>query len=83
MNWLEHFRDGLSAFIAAAIAAVVGGVGWLIRTIFVLKTKSELYEQSLAHRDKELTDIRGDITEVKDSVKRIENVLLRDVTGRL
>jgi hypothetical protein len=76
MNWLEHARDGVGAFIAAMIAAIVAGVGWLIRTVFTNQKKIELLEQALHHRDEERKDMRGDITEVKDSVKRIESVLM-------
>jgi hypothetical protein len=83
MNWIDHFRDGVSAFIAAVVAAIVAAFGWLVRTVFTNQRKIELLEQALSHRDIERKDMRDDITEVKDSVKRIENVLLRDVTGRL
>lgn len=76
MNWLEHVRDGLGAFIAAVVAAIVAGVGWLIRTVFTNQKKIELLEQALSHRDNERKDMRDDITEVKDSVKRIESVLM-------
>ncbi len=76
MNWLDHLREGISALIAALVAAVVAAFGWLVRTVFTNQRKIDLLEQSLLHRDRERDEMRSDISEVKDGVKRIESVLM-------
>ena len=83
INWLDHVRDGITAVIAALVAAIVAAFGWLIRTVFTSQKKIEILEHDLARRNDERDEMRKDIAEVKDGVRRIEDVLLRDITGRL
>ncbi len=79
-NWIEHLRDGISALIAAAVAAVVAAIGWLVRTVFTNQRKIELLEAEIsrrgAQRDEDRAAIKSDLDEVKHSIKRIEDVLL-------
>jgi hypothetical protein len=88
MNWIEYLREGVSAAVAALVAALVALIGWLFRTVFtnqrqiaIQQMKLDLLHSDLASRvvmhAEERKEIKSDIEEVKTSVRRIEDVLIK------
>lgn len=76
MSFAERLSEAGTSIVLALIGAVGSAVIWFIRRVLTNQKQIELLSQEIAHRDK-LRDVdRADITEVKNSVKRIEGWII-------
>ena len=75
---LERLEDFIAWGVTGAVGAAAGGVWWLIRQVFTNQKQIEMMREEFRHRDQLRQEDRDDLTEVKDSVKRIESVLLEN-----
>lgn len=76
MSVYDKLQDAGTSLTVAIVGAAGSSVVWLVRRIFTNQQQIELLSREIAHRDQLRQMDRADITEVKDSVKRIEGVLL-------
>lgn len=58
------------------VAALATAIGVLVRKVFTAEKKIELLEQHLVARDKQRDEDRQAISEVRESVKRIEGWIM-------
>ena len=84
MNWFEKLDEAISWAMTLTLGSAVGGVGWLVRRLFTnqqeiaeLKSQTELLRVEFARRDSQRAEDREDLQEVKASVRRIEDRLMR------
>jgi predicted amino acid dehydrogenase len=73
-NW---FSDTIYGLATTAIIAVGGAVSWLVRRVLTNQKQIELLEREIKHRDNQRQEDREALSEVRTSVKRIEDVLIR------
>lgn len=66
---------GVNVF-TAAILAIASGVAWLIRRVLTNQAEISLLKQHIDARDKLRDEDREALAEVKDSVKRIEGLMM-------
>ena len=76
MTLMERVADAGSSLIVTAIVSVGGGIVWLVRRIFTNQQQIEMLSAEIKHRDELRQMDRTDITEVKNSVKRIEGWIM-------
>lgn len=86
-KFLEWVEQSFAAFISALFVSMVGGIAWLVRQVITNQKQIALMEaqhnaqmnilrSEMSHRDQLRREDREDLTEVKASVKRVENFLL-------
>lgn len=63
--------------LAWAVAAVLGGIGWLVRRVFTNQKQIELLQADLNAREKQRNEDREQVADIKRSVERIENRLMQ------
>lgn len=72
MTILDKAADATTSIVVTCITATGGAVVWLVRRILTNQAQIELLSKEIDHRDTLRQMDRADITEVKESVKRIE-----------
>lgn len=77
MNWLQRIDDASSAVIAWAVAAGLGAFVWMLRKIFTNEAEINLLKADLERRTRQRDEDRMALVELKDTVHRIEVVLMR------
>lgn len=86
-KFLENLEQGFVAFISALFVSMAGGIAWLVRQVVTNQKQLALMESQhtaqmnvlrseMSHRDQLRKEDREDLSEVKASVKRVENFLL-------
>ena len=76
MNWTHHLAEGINAAISAVVASLVALIGWLIRVVFTNQKQIELLRTEMRHRDQMRNEDREALSDVRESVKRIEGVIM-------
>ena len=62
---------------AERIEQVGSALTWLVRRVLTNQQQIALLEQEIKHRDTQRTEDREALSDVRDSVKRIEDVLMK------
>lgn len=78
MSWIDRAEQAVANIGTAAVMAIGGGFMWMVRTLLTNQRQIALLQSEIHHRDKLRTEDREAISEVRESVKRIETVLLGD-----
>lgn len=65
MSIIERIEQASSGLMVAALAGLLGGVGWLIRRVFTNQKQIELTQLEIRHRDKERAEDRAVIQEIR------------------
>jgi len=73
---MEQWTDKL---IAGGITAVIGSIGWLVRTVLTNNKKIELLQLEIKARDARREEDRKDVSEIKSDMKELR----RDFTDFL
>ena len=76
MNIADKVSEISTSVTVTIITAVGGAAIWLVRRIFTNQQQIEMRAREIEHRDQLRKMDRSDITDVKDSVKRIEGFLM-------
>ena len=91
MNWMGKIEDFVFWVMTSVSAGVAGGVAWMIRRVLTNQKQIEELRSEIAHRDRmreedrqavssvraEVGEVRDDMRDTRDSVKRIEGILSR------
>ena len=64
------------SIVTAAILAVGGFIGWLVRRVLTNQAEIALLKDDLTRRDKLRDEDREALSDVRDSVKRIESWIM-------
>lgn len=70
---IEQVGTSLATYVAVSAAAAVG---WVVRRVLTNQKQIEMLQREIDHRDTLRNEDREAMGEVRDSVKRIENVLM-------
>lgn len=76
---IEQISTSLATYVAVSAA---GAVGWVVRRVLTNQKQIEMLQREIDHRDELRNEDREALGEVRDSVKRIENVLMTRGQGR-
>lgn len=78
MTLWQRIEEASTGLITAGVAGVVSGALWVIRRVLTNQAQIEMLQREITHRDNLRKEDREALGEVRDSVKRIENVLLSE-----
>lgn len=78
VNWIDRAEQAVASIGTAAVMAIGGGFMWMVRTLLTNQRQIALLQSEIHHRDKLRTEDREAIIDVRESVKRIETVLMGD-----
>ena len=73
---MERFFDFGLNLATGIVTAIAGGVWWLIRRVTTNQAEIALLKQEIEARDKLRGEDREALSEVRDSVKRIEGWIM-------
>lgn len=76
MSWNERLEQATTSIATYVAVSCIGAVGWVIRRVLTNQKQIEMLQKEIDHRDKLRTEDREALGEVRDSVKRIETVLM-------
>lgn len=76
MTLPERIAELGTNIIGAALLAIGGGIGWLVRRVLTNQAEIGLLKQHLETRDKQRDEDREALGDVRDSVKRIEGWIM-------
>ena len=73
---MERLIEISSNVFTAAVIAVGGFIGWLVRRVLTNQAEIALLKEDLTRRDKLRDEDREALSDVRDSVKRIEGWIM-------
>lgn len=76
VSWIDRAEQAITNIGTAVIMTIGGACMWMVRTLLTNQRQIALLETEIRHRDRLRAEDREAIGEVRDSVKRIESVLL-------
>ena len=76
MNVWGRIEDMIFWAATAAITALFGGIGWLIRRVLTNEAQIALLQQEIKHRDQLRNEDREVMGEIKDSVDGMKDFLM-------
>lgn len=74
----DRISNAIEHALAWAVAAVLGGVWWLIRRVFTNQQQIELMQADLRARDRQRCEDRERMANIERGVDRIESKLMAD-----
>ena len=77
VNWAERIEQVGGSVAAAMFLSVGSALTWLVRRVLTNQQQNALLEQEIKHRDTQRKEDREALSDVRDSVKRIEDVLMK------
>ncbi len=77
MTMWERVEQATANLAVYLITAMGGGLLWLIRTVLTNQKQIALLETEIKHRSQQRDEDREALSDVRDSVKRIESKLMR------
>lgn len=78
MTLWERMEAASTGLITTAVVGVASGAMWVIRRVMTNQAQIEMLQREITHRDNLRKEDREALGEVRDSVKRIETVLLSE-----
>lgn len=78
MTFWQRVEDASTGLITTAIVGVGTGCMWIIRRVMTNQAQIEMLQREITHRDNLRKEDREALGEVRESVKRIESVLLSE-----
>lgn len=72
----ERIAELGTNIIGAALLAIGGGIGWLVRRVLTNQAEIAMLKQHLESRDELRREDREALGDVRDSVKRIEGWIM-------
>ena len=76
MTLPERIAELGTNLVGAALLAIGGGIGWLVRRVLTNQAEIGMLKQHLESRDKQREEDREALGDVRDSVKRIESWIM-------
>ena len=76
MGWFDRFEQWVFWCITTVVATLVGGVGYLVRQVFTDAESIRMLKKEIEHRDQLRAEDREAMEDIRDSVIRIEDVLI-------
>jgi hypothetical protein len=76
MTLPERIAELGTNIIGAALLAIGGGIGWLVRRVLTNQAEIAMLKQHLESRDELRREDREALGDVRDSVKRIEGWIM-------
>lgn len=76
MNVLERIADGVQGLVLSAFVALGSFAVWLVRRVLTNQQEIALLKQDLEARDKQRSEDREALSDVRESVKRIEGWIM-------
>ena len=76
MGWFDRFEQWVFWGITTVVATLVGGVGYLVRQVFTDAESIRMLKKEIEHRDQLRAEDREAMEDIRDSVIRIEDVLI-------
>jgi hypothetical protein len=76
MTLPERIAELGTNLVGAALLAIGGGIGWLVRRVLTNQAEIGMLKQHLESRDKQRDEDREALGDVRDSVKRIESWIM-------
>lgn len=73
MSWTEYAEKAGQSAVSWIVAAILGGMLWLVRRVFTNQKQLELLRQELDTRDELRKRDREDLLEVKSDLKEIRS----------
>lgn len=73
---MERLYDGLYGIAHYLFVAMAGGIAWLVRTVLTNQKQIALLQQDITSRDKQRAEDREALSDVRESVKRIEGWIM-------
>lgn len=77
MSWVERVEQVGGSIVTAGILSLGSALTWLVRRVLTNQQQIALLETEIRHRDTQRTEDREALADVRDSVKRIEDVLMK------
>lgn len=77
MSWADRVEQVGGSVVTAAVLSVGSAMLWLVRRVMTNQTQIALLQADLAHREKLRGEDREALSEVRDSVKRIEGLMMK------
>lgn len=76
MTLPERIAELGTNIIGAALLAIGGGIGWLVRRVLTNQAEIAMLKQHLESRDQLRSEDREALGDVRESVKRIESWIM-------
>jgi uncharacterized protein YlxW (UPF0749 family) len=76
MTLPERIAELGTNIIVAAVAAIGGGVAWLVRRVLTNQAEIAMLRQHLETRDKQREEDREALVELRDDVKEIRSWIM-------
>ena len=73
---LNNIEDYISWAITSTLAAVAGGVGWLIRRVLTNQKQIELLQSEIRHRDQLRSEDRDRMAGIEEGIDEIKSYLI-------
>lgn len=76
MTLPERIAELGTNIIVAALVAIGGGIGWLVRRVLTNQAEIAMLRQHLETRDKQREEDREALVELRDDVKEIRSWIM-------
>lgn len=76
MSWYSRIEDAIFWAVTSAVAAIAGGVGWLIRRVLTNQKQIELLQSEIRHRDQLRSEDRDRMAGIEDGIDEIKSYLI-------
>lgn len=82
MDRAERMAESASSsFVSAVVAGFVGSFAWLVRRVLTNQRQIELLQAEINHRDKQRTEDREAMQDLRSDVKEIRKVVMGGAKG--
>ena len=73
---IERLTHAADSAITWAVAAFLGGIGWMVRRVLTNERKIAMLEADLARREQQRAEDREALSAVRASVDQIKTILM-------